>query len=79
VQPGGNFVQFDQRRVSDGFDDIVVDASHKNPFQTRLIDFVSQDCGEFGARARIFLSKGISSTQLPTSSQIQISILIVRC
>ena len=27
-QAGGDFVQFDQRRVADGFDDVVVNASH---------------------------------------------------
>jgi hypothetical protein len=51
VQAGGDLVQFDQRGVPDGFDDVVVNASHKNPFQTRLIDFVSQDCDESGTRA----------------------------
>ena len=55
-QAGGDLVQFDQRRASDGFDDVVVDASHNNPFQTRLIDFVSQDCNGAGTRARVFSS-----------------------
>ena len=29
IQPGGDLVQFDQRRAADGFDDVVVNASHK--------------------------------------------------
>src|SRR5208282_3109469 len=33
------------------FDDVVVDASHKNPFQTRFIDLVSEDCDESAKRA----------------------------
>ena len=56
VQPGGDLVQFDQRRAPDGFDDVVVDVSHINLFKTRLIDFVSQDCEDFGSRARGILS-----------------------
>src|SRR5208283_5596302 len=51
-QAGGDLVQFNQRGAPDGLDDVVVDASHKNPFQTRLIKLVSQDCDESGTRAR---------------------------
>jgi len=48
---GGDLIQFDQRGVPDGFDDVVVNASHKNPFELGLIDLVSQDCDEFGMSA----------------------------